>query len=38
MALEAFGPRRIDLSVGRPRLDLGYVLTDFALTSPAGTR
>ena len=38
MALEAFGPHRIDLSVGRPRLDLGYVLTDFALTSPAGTR
>jgi Interleukin-like EMT inducer len=38
MALEAFGPHRIDLSVGRPRLDLGYELTDFVLTSPAGTR
>jgi Interleukin-like EMT inducer len=36
-ALEAFGPHRIDLSVGRPRLDLGYELADFALSSPAGT-
>ncbi|HEX2500815.1 MAG TPA: interleukin-like EMT inducer domain-containing protein, partial [Methylomirabilota bacterium] len=38
MALEAFGPRQIDLCVGRPRLDLGYELTDFALTSSVGTR
>jgi hypothetical protein len=36
--LEAFGPHRIDLSVGRPRLDLGYELTDFALNSPAEAR
>jgi Interleukin-like EMT inducer len=38
MALEAFGPRRIDLSVGRPRLNLGYVLTDFVLSAPVGPR
>ena len=37
-ALEALGPRPVDLSVRRPRLDLSYVLTDFVLTSPAGTR
>jgi hypothetical protein len=34
-AIEALGRRRVEVSVGRPRLDLGYELTDFALTPPA---